>query len=327
VITDIVIGLQHGDEGKGKVTHHLLKKGEYTHCIRFNGSCNAGHTIYHEGKRFVTHHIPAGVFFGVKSIVGPGCVLNIDKFFEELQYLKSEGIDTENLVKVASNTHIIRQSHIDEDSREYKIGTTKSGNGPAYRDKYGRHGLRAESVEALSPFIIDIIEELYSHDDPVILMEGAQGFSLDIDWGDYPFVTSSHTGTAGAILNGIDPRSIRDVWGVAKVYETYVGNRVFQPDSPLFNDIQRVGKEVGATTGRPRQCNWLDCGQLQTAIKINGVNNLVINKMDILREIGVWGVRNPYLVLGSEEEMMKMIHSCCPPSVTSIFYSDSPEFI
>ena len=105
MITDIVLGIQHGDEGKGKVTHHLLKNGDYTHCVRFNGGCNAGHTIYHNDKKFVTHHIPASVFFGIPAIIGPGCVVNIDQFLKELNYLAENGIDVENNVKIAHNAH------------------------------------------------------------------------------------------------------------------------------------------------------------------------------------------------------------------------------
>ena len=204
MITDIVIGLQHGDEGKGKVAHHLLKSGEYTHCIRFNGGCNAGHTIYHEGTKFVTHHIPAGVFFGIPSIIGPGCVLNVNQLLKEMYELTESGINLAHTLKIASNVHIITKDHVDEDSKDEIIGTTKSGNGPAYRDKYARCGIRASDIGFLKPFLIDVYEELHNNEvSPIILMEGAQGFWLDPDWGDYPYVTSSHCGVAAALLNGI----------------------------------------------------------------------------------------------------------------------------
>ena len=217
MLADIVVGLSFGDEGKGKVTHHLLKNGQYTHCIRFNGGQNAGHTIYHKGKKIITHIVPAGVFFGVKSIVGPGCVLNVRKFLEEIQYLEDNGIDTSS-VRIASNAHVITEDHIVEDSRDKTIGTTKTGNGPAYRDKYNRKGVRADSVPELKKYIVNMLDELYnSSSQPVIIAEGAQGFWLDVDWGDYPYVTSSHTSTGAVFLNGINPRSLRDVWGVAKV--------------------------------------------------------------------------------------------------------------
>ena len=292
MITDIVIGLQHGDEGKGKVTHHLLKSGEYTHCVRFNGGCNAGHTIFHNGKKFVTHSIPAGVFFGVKSIIGNGCVVDPEKLQQEIDYLESHGIPVKENLRIASNAHVITPLHKAEDSTEEKIGTTRTGNGPAYRDKYNRTGVRACDIPSLSPFLIDIYEELAG--DSVILMEGAQGFWLDPDWGDYPYVTSSHTGTAAAIQNGINPRSIRNVWGVIKAYETYVGKRSFQPKKKIFERIQKAGQEFGATTGRVRQCNWNNLKEIKQAIAMNGVNRLVVNKVDVLREVGAWATTDRY---------------------------------
>jgi len=328
LITDIVLGIQHGDEGKGKVTHHLLKNGNYTHCVRFNGGCNAGHTIYHNDKKFVTHHIPASVFFGIPAIIGPGCVVNIDKFLKELNYLAENGIDVENTVKIARNAHIITRKHVAQDSTDVKIGTTKSGNGPAYRDKYARLGVRAENIPLLQSFVVDMYEELYNNNDAIVLMEGAQGFWLDVDWGDYPYVTSSNCGVGSVINNGIDPRSIRDIWGVAKVYETYVGNKKFQPNSPIFNQIQEAGSEFGATTGRVRQCNWLDFGQLIKAIKMNGVNKLVLNKMDVLRNVRHWGMKNPdALFADGEDGFVKFITENVPECVDEIFFSSCPKTI
>ena len=121
MISDIVVDLQYGDCGKGKVTHHLCRTGEYTHVIRYNGGCNAGHTIFHRGKKFITHHIPAGVFFGIRSIIGPGCVVNVEQFFKEIEELKAGGIDTDGLVFIAKNAHIITQNHIEEEAKEIKI--------------------------------------------------------------------------------------------------------------------------------------------------------------------------------------------------------------
>lgn len=328
MITDIVLGIQHGDEGKGKVTHHLLKNGNYTHCVRFNGGQNAGHTIYHNDKKFVTHAVPASVFFGIPAIIGPGCVLNIDKFLKELNYLAENGVDVENNVKIARNAHIITKGHILEDSTDEKIGTTKSGNGPAYRDKFARTGVRAEYVRLLEPFIVDMHEELYQNKDAVVLMEGAQGFWLDVDWGDYPYVTSSNCGVGAVINNGINPRSIRDIWGVAKVYETYVGKKKFQPDSTVFNRIQEVGAEFGATTGRVRQCNWLNFGQLNKAIEMNGVNKLVFNKVDVLREVKAWGMKSPDVIFAEGEDgFVKYITENMPECVDEIFFSASPKTI
>jgi adenylosuccinate synthase len=140
-------------------------------------------------------------------------------------------------------------------------------------------------VAELSPYVIDIYDELYSQQDVKILFEGAQGFGLDVDHGDYPYVTSSHCTTAAALLNGVPPQAVRKVWGVAKIYETYVGAKSFQPPNPVFDTIQEVGEEYGATTGRKRQCNWMNWDNLVKAINMNGVTDIVLNKMDVLREV------------------------------------------
>lgn len=289
---DVVLGIQHGDEGKGKVTHHLLRTGDYTHCVRYNGGCNAGHTIYHNGVKFITHHIPAGVFFGIKSIIGPGCVVDIPKFKEEIRMLKEGGIDIEGKIYIARNAHIIQEVHRWRDHSEKRIGTTQTGNGPCYSDKYGRSGQRAFESKELEPYLIDMYEEFYTyHPEAVVLCEGAQGFSLDVDWGDYPYVTSSHCTTAGALLNGFNPKSLRKIYGVAKVYETYVGSKDFQPPYPIFERIQHVGSEFGATTGRKRQCDWVNLETLLKAIKMNGVDHVILNKLDVLEEVDSWVIR------------------------------------
>ena len=291
MISDIVVDLQYGDCGKGKVTHHLCRTGEYTHVIRYNGGCNAGHTIFHQGKKFITHHIPAGVFFGVRSIIGPGCVVNVEQFFKEIQELEDGGVSTEGLVFIAKNAHIITQEHINEEAKESKIGTTKRGNGPAYRDKFARTGVRAEEVAELRPYLIDIYEELHekSHN-PIILFEGAQGFGLDIDWGSYPYVTSSNCISAAALMNGVPPQAVRNIYGVAKSYETYVGTKAFQPPGEVFNKIQKEGQEYGATTGRVRQVNWMNLNFLEKAVNINGATHVVFNKMDVLENVGQFAV-------------------------------------
>jgi len=327
---DIIVDLQYGDSGKGKVAHHLLKDGDYTHCIRYNGGCNAGHTIYHEGKKFVTHHIPAGVFFGVKSIIGPGCVVNLEQFFKELKELEEGGIEVSDKVFIANNAHIITDEHLAEDSYDTAIGTTKRGNGPAYRDKYGRQGVRAEEVPELSAYVVDMYRELHWTTGAVVLCEGAQGFGLDIDWGDYPYVTSSHCTAAGALLNGIPPTAVRRVWGVAKAYETYVGAKKFQPKSQTFSLLQKIGNEYGATTGRPRQCNWMNVSLLRQALDINGVTDLVINKVDILQEVDEWVVRfkddNSLVVRFQNEEQWKEYLLTSFPDI-EIYFSESPEEI
>ena len=334
MLADIVVGLSFGDEGKGKVTHHLLKNGEYTHCIRFNGGCNAGHTIYHEGVKFVTHHIPAGVFFGVRSIIGNGCVVNIDQFNREIQMLHEGGVNTDGLIFIANNAHIITDAHLEEDGKDTTIGTTKRGNGPAYRDKYDRQGTLASEALVGTPYLIDMYRELHETDeDVVILCEGAQGFGLDIDWGDYPYVTSSHCTTAGALLNGIPPQAVRKVYGITKAYDTYVGAKNFHGEGRVFDLLQSLGKEFGATTGRPRQCNWLNVRDLKKAVDINGVTDVIINKVDILREVGEWNLRSSdnnaiMLKLGSEVAWKQYIRRLLNDNTNiNVVFSESPERI
>ena len=284
MIVDVVVGLQHGDEAKGKITHQLCRNYEYDYVLRFNGGGNAGHTIYHNGQKFITHYIPAGVFHNVTSILGNGCVVNPQHFLQEMQELSDAGIDT-SLVRIAANCHIITDEHLEEDGRDTKIGTTKRGTGPAYRDKYNRTGLRAKDIAELQPYIVDLYKVFHSQRDVQILCEGAQGFELDVDWGDYPYVTSSHTTSASALLNGIPPQAVRHVWGVAKVYDTYVGTKSFEPDDDVFKNMREVGEEYGATTGRPRQCNWLNLDNLIKSLAINGVTHLVFNKTDVLEKL------------------------------------------
>ena len=334
MLADIVVGLSFGDEGKGKVTHHLLKNGDYTHCIRFNGGCNAGHTIYHEGVKFVTHHIPAGVFFGVRSIIGNGCVVNIDQFNREIQMLHQGGVNTDGLIFIANNAHIITDAHLEEDGKDTTIGTTKRGNGPAYRDKYDRRGTLASEALVGTPYLIDMYRELHETDEEVVILcEGAQGFGLDIDWGDYPFVTSSHCTTAGALLNGIPPQAVRRVYGITKAYDTYVGAKNFHGEGRVFDLLQSLGKEFGATTGRPRQCNWLNVRDLKKAVDINGVTDVIINKVDILREVGEWNLRSSdnnaiMLKLGSEVAWKQYIRRLLNDNTNiNVVFSESPERI
>tara|TARA_A100001015_G_scaffold310303_1_gene411455 strand:- start:4852 stop:5862 length:1011 start_codon:yes stop_codon:yes gene_type:complete len=292
MIADIVVGLQFGDEGKGKVAHQLAKNGNYTHVLRFNGGCNAGHTIYHDGKKFVTHHIPCGVFHGIRSVIGPGCVIDAKKLLKEIEELEEHGIPAGDLLRISSNAHVITDFHLAQDARDEDIGTTKTGNGPAYRDKHSRKGVRAMEIPELEQYLIDTYSEFYQNEDfesVEILCEGAQGFGLDIDWGDYPYVTSSSCTVAAAVQNGIPHNSIRDVWGVAKIYETYVGAKKFENlEEDCFADIREFGGEYGATTGRSRQISWLSYDLLKTAMTVNGVNKLVVNKVDVLEKIGVW---------------------------------------
>ena len=333
MIADVVVGLQHGDEAKGKVTHHLCKEGKkyYTHVLRYNGGGNAGHTIYHEGKKFVTHYIPAGVFHGIKSVLGSGCVINVRDFFKEMKELEAGGVDT-SLVRVAKNCHVITEDHLYEDAKDEKIGTTKRGNGPAYRDKYDRKGKLAQEVSELEPYLIDLYEEFHNNGPVQILCEGAQGYGLDIDWGDYPYVTSSHCTAGSVTLNAIPPKWIRNVWGVGKVYETYVGLKDFEPDDDIFKLVRHEGQEFGATTGRPRQCNWLNLDELIKAININGVTHVVLNKTDVLEEVGQWTLyhRGEVITFESGSHMYAYINeNLSPPNMkarpTEVIFSGNKD--
>lgn len=332
ITTDIIVDLQYGDCAKGKVAHHLCKGRSYTHILRYNGGCNAGHTIYHNGQKFVTHHIPAGVFYGIKSIIGPGCVLDPEQFFKELEELKEGGLDVEGKVFVAKNTHIITKEHKAEDAGDSVIGTTKRGNGQAYRDKYARTGIRAESIPELQPYLIDLYDEFHTNGDISILCEGAQGFGLDIDWGDYPYVTSSNCTVSAAINNAIPYTAVREVWGVAKMYETYVGLKQFEPNDDIFGKIREVGEEYGATTKRPRQCNWMNIDLLEKAIALNGVTHAVFSKVDVLRDVGVWKViENEAVITFESEEAMKdfIVQKLTGLGIEkdNIFFSESKEGI
>lgn len=287
---DVIVDLQAGDTGKGKVCFSLTKNpNEYTHVIRYNGGGNAGHTIYKDGKKIVTHFIPSGIVNGVKSIIGPGCVLNVEKFKKEIEELESVGIEVMGKLFVDKRVHIITDEHISEDSKDTTIGTTKTGNGPCYRDKYYRKGLRAYELESgLDKFLIDIYDELHGKEECKILFEGAQGFELDVDWGDYPYVTSSHCTVGSAVLNGVPPQKIRKVFGVAKAYRTYVGNKSFENPSDIFDKIREIGNEYGTTTGRKRQIDWLDFDDLVKAVNINGVTDVIINKLDVLNRVNTY---------------------------------------
>ena len=250
-------------------------------------------------------------------MIGSGCVLDPVQFFNEIQVLEDAGVRTKGKIFIAENTHVITDAHKEEDrQRGGKIGTTGRGNGPAYRDKYGRTGVRAKDIKKLKPYIINLYNEWFTPSNVEgrgkrikILAEGAQGFGLDIDWGDYPFVTSSHCTTAGALLNGLPPSSIRAVWGVAKIYETYVGSKKFQPKGAVFDKIGDVGEEYGATTGRRRQVNWMNMQTLERAIRMNGVTDIVFNKVDVLRTVGKWAVidKNKVVQFKSESDMEHFI--------------------
>jgi len=283
---DIIFGLAWGDEGKGKISNAIAK--DYDAVCRWNGGPNAGHTVYLNDKKYKTHIIPCGVFQNKLSIIGPNCVINIDKFFDEIEYLKKEGFDT-SLIKVSPKAHIITERHIQYDLKflKPKLGTTGQGIAPAYADKMLRVGKLAGSY----------LDKKYLWDGELsgkILCEGAQSFWLDINYGDYPYVTSSETLPYNACSLGFSPKKIRDIIGVTKIYDTKSGVDPLFPES-LWNDdylnkIIELGKEFGSTTGRKRIVNWLRINHLKQAIKISGTNKLIINKCDILQDINKYKI-------------------------------------
>lgn len=325
---DVIVDLQAGDTGKGKVAHFLAKNKEYTHVIRYNGGGNAGHTVYHKGEKFVTHYIPIGVFYGIKSIIGPGCVVNLIDLYKEWKELEDRKINIKDYLFIDKRAHLIQPNHLLEDSKDTEIGTTKTGNGPAYRDKYYRKGTRVETIPTAN--IIDIYEELHlSKENVKILFEGAQGFELDIDWGDYPYVTSSHCTVGSAILNGVPPQKIRKIYGTAKAYRTYVGAKTFEGEDEIFAKIRQLGNEYGATTGRPRQINWLDLDLLIKAININGITDLIINKLDILMDLKIFILlmNNSEVSFKDEEYFKKYIKNIIKtncPTIQKISFSLTP---
>ena len=336
---DIVCGLTWGDEGKGKITSHLVSTESYDYVCRWAGGSNAGHTIYVNGNPFKTHIVPAGVFHGVKSVIGPGCVLHVEDFFKELKYLSDGGFDT-SLVKVSPRTHIVTDAHKTEDRNLYSktLGTTSSGIGPAYADKSLRVGLRA--IDYLPEEMIrnEKFESAPGSLGAKILCEGAQGVWLDIDWGDYPFVTSSHTLPYAACSLGFPPQKIRKIWGGAKAYDTRSGIDNTFPSLPLEDQnlkfLQERGGEVGVTTGRARSVNWLNIDRLVCAINLTGTTHVVISKCDVLEDSNTKKIKfeNPAVyqnfksMRDFEDFVSDYIKDICP-LVRSIYFSYTPESI
>jgi adenylosuccinate synthase len=285
-LVDIIFGLSWGDEGKGKISNAIAKN--YDTVCRWNGGPNAGHTVYLNDKKYKTHIIPCGVFQNRLSVIGPNCVINIDKFFDEIEYLKAEGFDT-SLIKVSPKAHIITEKHIQYDLKflKPKLGTTGQGIAPAYADKMLRVGKLVGSY----------LDKKYIWNGELsgkILCEGAQSFWLDINYGDYPYVTSSETLPYNACSLGFSPKKIRDIIGVAKIYDTKSGVDPLFPESLWNNEdlnkIIELGKEFGSTTGRKRIVNWLRLNHLKQAIKISGTTKLIINKCDILQDINKYKI-------------------------------------
>jgi adenylosuccinate synthase len=279
---DVIFGLQWGDEGKGKISNAISK--DYDMVCRWNGGPNAGHTVYINEKKYKTHIIPCGIFQNKLSIIGPNCVINVEKFYEEIEYLKKEGFNT-SLVRVSPKAHIITEKHLIYDKLYLKeiFGTTGQGIAPAYSDKMLRVGKLAR----------DYIDQQYIWDGDLhgnILCEGAQSFWLDVNYGEYPYVTSSETLPYSACSLGFSPKKIRDIIGVAKIYDTKSGVDPLFPnslwDDKVLEEIINLGTEYGSTTGRKRLVNWLRLNHLVKAIKASGTNKLIINKCDVLEKVG-----------------------------------------
>lgn len=282
---DIVADLAFGDSGKGKITSYLASKYSYDIVARWAGGNNAGHTVYVDGEKYATHLVPSGVFHGITSLIGPGCVLHPESFYQELDYLSAAGFDAHNLVKVAPNCHIVTEDHIEYDKRNLaaKLGTTSKGIAPAYASKAARTGILASQV-------LDSKYLFQGRPSGRILCEGAQGIWLDINQGNYPYVTSSETLPYAACSLGFPTQKIRNIWGCAKAYDTRSGEDPLFPnellDVPEFKRIGELGEEYGTTTGRRRKVNWLNLDRLIEAINMTGSTHVVINKCDILEQFG-----------------------------------------
>lgn len=325
--SEIVLGLDKGDEAKGKITYKLATRGDFTHCLRFNGGNNSGRTIYVDGQKVVNHVMPTGIVCKLKSIIGPGCVVNEKGFFQELENLTKIIPDAEQYIKIAHNAHVIQGKHIEEELSENRLGTTRKGIGPAYRDKYARTGIRAEDVKSFEPFLVDVYEELYGQSKVNVLCEGAQAIGLDVDWGDFPYVTSSHCGIGSAINSGISLTSIANIHGVIKAYSTYVGTKEYQEkDNEELKQMASLGKEYGSTTGRLRQTNYLDVPYIRKHASLNSVTTMHVNKMDILQEMDVWKIidNNEIVDLKNEKSFIKYLQDNMPDIKDWRFYY-SPE--
>jgi adenylosuccinate synthase len=334
---DVLLGLQWGDEGKGKLVDFITPN--YDIIARFQGGANAGHTLIFDGKKYVLHLIPSGIFRdNCINIIGSGVVIDPIALVEEIKTLEEIGVDVRSKLKISKRAHLILPSHrmLDKSSEidkgENKIGSTLKGIGPTYMDKTGRNGLRIgdinnnlvskyeslvkkhheilknnvnydkinindypservkweESIEYLKSFEFIDCEYFINKalkERKTVLAEGAQGSLLDIDYGTYPFVTSSNTTVSGVISGlGVSPHSIGSVTGIFKAYTTRVGSGPFptELDNEIGEEMRRIGSEFGATTGRSRRCGWLDLPALKYSCMINGVTELNIMKLDVL---------------------------------------------
>lgn len=352
----VLVGLQWGDEGKGKIIDVLTSEADVV--VRFQGGSNAGHTVEIGDKKYVLHLIPSGIFRdGVLNIIGNGVVMDPVRVYEEIVGLQEQGLNCENRLQISSRAQLVFAYHcgvdgLNEKARgANKIGTTKRGIGPCYSDKINRVGIHAaelcnlpvlkskfvrkmeavnmqlaaneeptydidkewakieQAASVLAPLITDttlsINKEIQAG--KRVLFEGAQGTWLDVDFGTYPFVTSSNTISGGACSgSGVSPVHIKDVVGIAKAYTTRVGEgphptELFDADG---EHLSQVGREFGATTGRRRRCGWFDAVATRYSCMINGVTRLVVTKLDVLDQLPVIKVCVAYELDGERLESL-----------------------
>ncbi|MBQ7697892.1 MAG: adenylosuccinate synthase [Paludibacteraceae bacterium] len=354
---DVVLGMQWGDEGKGKIVDALTPR--YDVVARFQGGPNAGHSIYFGDRSFVLHTVPSGIFReGTQNIIGNGVVIDPLILMDEIRAIGEMGVDVRNSLRIAKRAHLILPTHRLLDAAQEsgkgkkKVGTTGKGIGPAYTDKASRIGLRVgdvlqpdfeqrykalrdqhlrllgldsvddkawiEAALELRRFpIIDNEVEMNRllASDRTVLAEGAQGSLLDVDFGTYPFVTSSSTLCAGACIGlGVAPSRIGKVYGIFKAYCTRVGAGPFPTE---LNDetgetLRRIGHEFGATTGRPRRTGWLDLVALRYAVMMNGTTSLIMMKSDVLNELDTIRVCVGYRVGDKQIDYFPYEAANCP---------------
>ncbi len=350
-MVDVILGLQWGDEGKGKIVDYFTPR--YDVVARFQGGPNAGHTLYVNGKKVVLHQIPSGIFHENKvNLIGNGVVLDPVTLRKECESVASFGIDYRKHLYIADRTHLIVPTHraLDKASEllkgNEKIGSTLKGIGPAYMDKTGRNGLRVgdlldknftsqyiklrlkhqklldsmhfnEDISAWEEEFLEAIEFMrqfkivngeYFINEKIsagqkVLAEGAQGSMLDVDFGTFPYVTSSSTISAGVCTGlGVAPQKIREVMGVTKAYCTRVGSGPFptELEDETGELLRKTGQEFGATTGRPRRCGWIDLVALRYTCMVNGVTQIIMTKADVLDAFEQLQVCSAYEINGKK---------------------------
>lgn len=362
---DVLLGLQWGDEGKGKIVDVITPK--YDIIARFQGGPNAGHSLEFDGKKVVLNTIPSGIFHdGVQNIIGNGVVIDPVILQREIRNLEGMGVSVKQRLVISRKAHLILPTHpildaaYEKAKGEGKIGSTLKGIGPTYTDKIGRSGMRIgdleskdfrsryelirqrhldtlavyhyedsafeekeakwfEAIEFLKEFPFVDSETLINEAlqaGKKVLAEGAQGTLLDIDFGSYPFVTSSNTVAAGACTGlGISPGRIGEVYGIFKAYCTRVGGGPFptELDNALGEQLRAEGKEFGATTGRPRRCGWIDIPALKYAILLNGVTQLIMTKSDVLSIFDEIEACTHYIVQGKRTDSLPFdLHDAQP---------------